>query len=270
MKESVSKNETNNKKSKDDRKDNSISSDNDEESSDSPKKGFRFPTPPPFLRIILIILADLITTLNFVSGVIAIVLICIDPQSTIYFLWACRLILLAIIFDFADGIPARLANKEPGFFGTIIDSIADSVSFGLAPGILIAFSYPFSNPQNQSYLVVAIFSVIIGVYFASCALYRLIRFTKAPSKKWFKGIPAPGAGCAAALYGIMRLYLENNLNWSSLSIPIVGLLCMVLTATMMIVKIRYPTTKLRKNPIEIFLLGLTAVVLFSLAFIPLK
>ncbi|MHA1188355.1 MAG: CDP-alcohol phosphatidyltransferase family protein, partial [Candidatus Heimdallarchaeota archaeon] len=80
---------------------------------------------PKFVRISLIILANTITTLNLASGVTAIVLTIIyfiDPTKYILSIWAARLVLLAIIFDFTDGIPARLAKKNPGFFGTVVDS----------------------------------------------------------------------------------------------------------------------------------------------------
>ncbi|MBD3193068.1 MAG: hypothetical protein GF308_20695 [Candidatus Heimdallarchaeota archaeon] len=223
--------------------------------------------PPQFpkaIRYILIVLANTITFLNFASGVSAIVLVALDPRNVLYTLWGTRLILLAIIFDFSDGIPARLAQKEPGFFGTVVDSVADAFSFGLAPGVIIALSFSV----NQ--LALAIPSIIIGAYFGFSALFRLIRFTLKPSKKWFRGIPAPGAGCAAAVYIIIKLYLEEIHQFLPSAVPIIGLLFMGLIATLMIVTFKYPTTKLKKNFLEIFLLGLAAVVIFSLVFIPLE
>ncbi|MEA2069756.1 MAG: CDP-alcohol phosphatidyltransferase family protein [Asgard group archaeon] len=233
-------------------------------------KQFQIPTFHPALRFFFAILANFITFLNFSSGVVAIVLTIIDPTNTQYMLWAARLILLAIIFDFSDGIPARLAKKEPGFFGTVVDSVADTFSFGFAPSIMIAYSYPFTTIDTTKFLIMEILSITIGVYFGICTIYRLIRFTKTPSKKWFRGVPAPGAGCAVALYFIIKLYLENILDWKTIITPIFGLLFIVFTGTTMIISLKYPTTKLRKTPIEIFLLGLAAVVILSLVFIPLE
>ncbi|MFW9921838.1 MAG: CDP-alcohol phosphatidyltransferase family protein [Candidatus Thorarchaeota archaeon] len=234
------------------------------------KTGMKIPDFPRPLRIFFAILANLITSLNFASGVTAIILVSIDPRNPIYALWGARLILLAIIFDFSDGIPARLAKKEPGFFGIIVDSAADTVSFGFAPAVLISLSLPFIGVASPFHLALAILSVVVGVYFGICTIIRLVRFTKSPSKKWFNGIPAPGAGCAAATYIIFKLYIEEIVHSTHISVPIVGLLVMIFTATMMIVKFRYPTTKLRKNFLEIFLLGLTAVVIVSLTFVPLE
>ncbi|MHA1124749.1 MAG: CDP-alcohol phosphatidyltransferase family protein [Candidatus Heimdallarchaeota archaeon] len=226
---------------------------------------------PTFVRISLVILANTITTLNFASGVTAIVLsiiFFIDPTKDILSLWAARFVLLAIIFDFIDGIPARLAKKNPGFFGTVVDSAADTVSFGFAPAVMIALSLPLVNTISTAHLVLGICSVVIGVYFGFCTIFRLIRFTKTPSKKWFQGIPSPGAGCAAAVYIIIKLFIENKVGSSTIATPIVGLLFMIIAATMMIVKVRYPTTKLPKNFLEVFLLGLTAIVIVTLAVMP--
>lgn len=231
---------------------------------------FKIPEFSRPVRFLFMILANLITTLNFASGVIAIVLVSIDPRNEIFALWAARLVLLAIIFDFTDGIPARLAKKEPGFFGIVVDSAADTVSFGFAPSVMIALSLPFNNPVSTTHFYLAISSVVVGAYFGFCTIFRLIRFTKSPSKKWFKGIPAPGAGCAAALYIMIKLYIEVEIGSTSIITPIIGLLLMIFTGTMMIVTFRYPTTKLRKNFLEIFLLGLTAIVIVSLTFVPLE
>ncbi len=237
------------------------------------EKKWEPPKLPKFVRIFLIILANTLTFLNFASGVAAIVLVIIysttyDPLNYQYVLWAGRLILLAIIFDFSDGIPARLAQKKPGFFGTVVDSAADTVSFGFAPAIMIALSLPIANAESTAHLILAIFSILVGIFFGVCTTIRLVRFTKAPSKKWFKGIPSPGAGCAAAVYIIIKLFIELEVESTTIATPIVGLILMVITATMMIVKVKYPTTKLPKNALEVFLLGLAAVTIIALAVTP--
>jgi len=230
------------------------------------------PEFPRFLRIILAIIANTITFLNFASGVAAIVLVSINARNFYlgieldnfkFVLWAGRLVLLAIIFDFTDGIPARLAQKKPGFFGTFVDSAADTVSFGLAPAVMIALSLPLRNTISPAHQILGVFSVLVGVYYGFCTLFRLVRFTKTPSKKWFKGIPSPGAGCAAACYIIIKLYIESQIGSDTIATPIIGLILMILTGTMMIVQIKYPTTKLPKNFLEIFLLGLAAVTIVA-------
>ena len=232
------------------------------------KEKRKIPEFPKWLRIIFALLANLITTLNFAAGVTAIVLVSIDPRNELYLLWAGKLVLLAIIFDFSDGIPARLANKKPGFFGTFVDSAADTVSFGFAPAVMIAMSLPLLPAISTTHFILAIFSIIVGVYFGFCTIFRLVRFTKAPSKKWFKGIPSPGAGCAAAIYIVIKTYVENQIGSNTIIVPIIGLIFMIFAATMMIVKIKYPTTKLPKNFLEVFLLGLAAITIIAVVATP--
>ena len=60
-------------------------------------KRWQAPPLPPAVRYLLIALANLITSLNFASGVAAIVLVGIDPRNVTYTLWAARLILLAVL-----------------------------------------------------------------------------------------------------------------------------------------------------------------------------
>ncbi len=232
------------------------------------EKKWKIPEFSKPIKTFFAILANFITFLNFSSGVIAIVLVIIDPRNSVYVFWAGKLVLLAIIFDFSDGIPARLAKKKPGFFGTVVDSAADTISFGFAPAVMISLSLPILSTESNAHFALAICSVIVGCYFGFCTIFRLIRFTKTPSKKWFKGIPSPGAGCAAAIYIIIKLYIEVELNSTSIATPIIGLIMMIITGTMMIVKIKYPTTKLRKNYLEIFLLGLAAITILVIAAIP--
>jgi len=258
------------------------SNESDQEATSQPtareqEKKWKPPEFPRFLRIILAIIANTITFLNFASGVTAIVLVIINSRNFYLgieldnyklVLWAGRLVLLAIIFDFTDGIPARLAQKKPGFFGTFVDSAADTVSFGLAPAVMIALSLPLINTISTAHQILGVFSVLVGLYFGFCTIFRLIRFTKTPSKKWFQGIPSPGAGCAAACYIIIKLFIEVQIGSDSIITPIIGLILMILTGTMMIVKIKYPTTKLPKNFLEIFLLGLAAVTIVACAVTP--
>ncbi len=227
------------------------------------EKKWKPPELPRYLRIILTVIANTITLLNFASGVTAIILISIDPRNYLFALWAARLVLLAIIFDFTDGIPARLAKKKPGFIGTFVDSAADTVSFGLAPAVMISLSLPILNTESTAHFILAIFSIIVGLYFGFCTIFRLIRFTKEHTKKWFKGIPSPGAGCVAACYIMIKLFIEEQVESTSIATPIVGLILMILTGTMMIVTIKYPTTKLPKNFLEVFLLGLAAVTIVA-------
>lgn len=80
-------------------------------------------------------LPDLLTTANLCCGV-ASILLASRGQLTI----ACGLVFLAALFDVLDGLAARALGQGGSEFGKQLDSLADMVSFGVAPGFLIVFS----------------------------------------------------------------------------------------------------------------------------------
>ncbi len=116
------------------------------------------------------------------------------------------LIFLAMVFDALDGRVARL-TRRPSDFGGQLDSLADVVSFGVAPALLVV---ALLTRQFRGEWVVAPFGdlfgraawVMAGLYVA-CAALRLARFNveNAPGEQShmsFKGLPSPGAGGALA------------------------------------------------------------------------
>lgn len=108
--------------------------------------------------------------------------------------YAALAIIGSIVFDTFDGKVARLTHTSTKF-GMELDSLADAVSFGVAPAFLI---YGFALHQA------GVFGIIACFLFISGALLRLARFNiEAPDEgvqTYFKGIPAPGgAACIAAL-----------------------------------------------------------------------
>jgi CDP-diacylglycerol---serine O-phosphatidyltransferase len=103
---------------------------------------------------------------------------------------AARAIGIAAILDSLDGFIARLTNSTSGF-GLQLDSLADVISFGLAPSIL-ALSWGLSAADNRLALV-AVFT------FAICGAMRLARFNiQAGNLKHFVGLPIPAGGGAIA------------------------------------------------------------------------
>lgn len=105
---------------------------------------------------------------------------------------AARAIGIAIILDALDGRIARLANASTDF-GLQLDSLADVVSFGVAPSIL-AFVWGFGPIHNQ-------LGWIAAFTFTICAAMRLARFNlQAGGLKHFLGLPSPaGGGTIAAI-----------------------------------------------------------------------
>ena len=103
---------------------------------------------------------------------------------------ACALIALSVVFDIADGAVARLVGAVSPF-GLQFDSLADLVSFGLAPALL-AFAL-FSDGRDS----LDALGWIACFLWVACAAIRLARFNTTidptADKRYFIGLPSPGA-----------------------------------------------------------------------------
>ena len=115
---------------------------------------------------------------------------------------AMGLILLAAVLDGIDGRLARLL-KAQSRFGAELDSLADFLSFGVAPAVLI-FTWALGGTRSVGWIVVMAFAVAAGL--------RLARFNAAidvEKPRWqgnyFTGVPAP----AGALTVLLPLYIDG-------------------------------------------------------------
>lgn len=139
------------------------------------------------------ILPNLFTTGNLFFGFLAIV------QSFHHdFLKAAYSILIASVFDNLDGKVARLA-RATSQFGVEYDSLADLISFGMAPAFLVF------NSDLSSYHRLGLLAAFL---FAACGALRLARFnvvTKRVSSRFFVGLPIP----AGAVF-LVSLELVKN------------------------------------------------------------
>jgi len=121
----------------------------------------------------------------------------VDWGQNDLFVLSAWLILLAMVFDFLDGAVARLTKTESAF-GAEMDSLADVVSFGIAPALLVLAICHDAHIATKGTAVVA------GLYAVFAAL-RLARYNvesgtirpetkdKMASKEYFHGLPSPAA-----------------------------------------------------------------------------
>lgn len=147
-------------------------------------------------------LPSAITLLSVLCGFSSVVMSinAAGDEPRIYFLWAAGLLLAAGIFDALDGRIARATNTATEF-GVQLDSLADVLSFGMAPAIL-AYRYGFfilglGDPQLRAVGWAASF------FFVACGALRLARFNVqvgTVDARFFVGMPIPaGAACVAAV-----------------------------------------------------------------------
>ncbi len=178
-------------------------------------------------------------------------------------------ILMAVVFDSLDGRLARLGGRE-SLFGREFDSLADVVSFGLAPALMVFFLI-LSPDQLPLFRHIGWF---IGFIYLLCAAVRLARFNVLThpavytqqylsATKDFIGLPVPAA--AGVIASLVLLLTEQDLQHWAVLLP----LLMLLIAYLMVSPIRYPSfkeidwhTKARFQTFIVLLVGVALVFLF--------
>ena len=201
----------------------------------------------------------MVTLGNLACGALAIVNIFNDePKTAVY------LVLLAAVLDFFDGFLARLL-KVSGEFGKQLDSMADLVTFGLAPSCLLySFSSNIDGVYRYSFLLLAAFSA-----------FRLAKYNldTRQSSTSFIGVPTPVTGITvmslAMVDGsfIYDLVFDNKYGF---------LIFCAIASYLLISEIKLPSNKPKRGPISnyyhhIFLLatGIVSIVFFRWLAVPI-
>ena len=165
---------------------------------------------------------DVISILNLVFGFLAILMVMANHLT-----YASLCILVAVVFDSVDGWVSRKLNRDDQFgFGKNIDSLADIVSFGVAPSVLLYYM-GLGISEWAAYLM-----GIVAVLTLVCGMLRLTRYNVISDKinyHGFVGFPIPGTAIIIATY-----YLSGLFNVG------VAAILMLFAAYLMISTIRYP------------------------------
>ena len=155
---------------------------------------------------------NLFTLLNLVVGCVAIILILQTESIIIYtdesfassfnipesLVWGCLLLFAAALVDFLDGFVARLF-KATSAMGAQLDSLADVVSFGAAPGIILYQLLRFGFMRDENGLDTPFWYLLPVLIVPAAAAYRLARFNLDHSHRiGFQGLPTPAAGLLVA------------------------------------------------------------------------
>jgi CDP-diacylglycerol--serine O-phosphatidyltransferase len=209
------------------------------------------------------VLPSLVTILNGVCGFTAIVFASKGPEAGIgqlsYFAMACYMILAAMIADMLDGRLARISQNTSSFGGQL-DSLCDTISFGVAPAFLMlkVFEHKLAgfaeiNPASGSFLQRFIW--VAAAAYVSCAAIRLARFNveneeNESAHMSFVGLPSPAAaGVLVSLVMVQQqtlpeLFARNPQAYRICENTIVYTLPFLAlgTAILMVSRIRYPHT----------------------------
>lgn len=176
--------------------------------------------------------ADMITLISALMGFASIIMTAGGQTDA-----ALILILAAVIADAADGVVARRSGS--GVLGANLDSLADVISFGVAPAF--AAFYFLGTMGAAAWIVPGLFLI--------CGILRLARFNISTKKEGFEGIPITSGGFIAALYLLVRDL-----------VPYAGyvfVLLLIIVSLLMVSTVSYPKLK---NPVIVVPMGFLLVL----------
>lgn len=216
---------------------------------------------------------NIITSLNLTSGFIAIVFASNgEPVTASWFIVA------AMIFDFFDGFAAR-SLKAYSEIGRELDSLADLVSFGVAPAFIIyKMLVPALNlsPESGNALTISGILSLTPVIMPVCAALRLAIFNLDTTQKTsFKGLPTP----ANAIAVITAVIAAGNtqlpfLDWFTGSpaalIIYTVILSLLMVTRLPLLSLKFTNLRLAGNEARFILIGLVLVsfIFFGFASTP--
>ena len=178
------------------------------------------------------------------------------------------LLMVAAIADFMDGALARVINAESEF-GLLFDSLADAVSFGVAPSVLMLKSLSVEQGSRLSFL-----AATGAMIYSLCCILRLVRFNvKAAAsrgnteemkaqKKNFTGLPVPAAAAAFVSANLLfvspafKNYFDLSNIWRSVILAVIG----ILLGYLMVSRWRFPSLKVLRFRVASFPLIVCTVI----------
>jgi CDP-diacylglycerol---serine O-phosphatidyltransferase len=224
---------------------------------------------------------NLFTLLNLFFGCIAIVFILQNGISVMYSadgtqlidmpekIWMASLFMgLAGLVDFLDGFVARLF-KATSDKGKQLDSLADAVSFGAAPGMILYQFLRMSFMKQENGVDVSMLWLLPAFIVPCAAVYRLAKFNLDNSQQYsFKGVPTPAVGLLIASFPLIYWNTSNEqlvsllLNkWVLYAIIII--LSYLMVSKLEIISLKFKDYSIQNNLPKIILL---AVLIISAVF----
>jgi CDP-diacylglycerol--serine O-phosphatidyltransferase len=182
-------------------------------------------------------------------------------------------IAIAAVIDFLDGFVARLMDI-PTELGKQLDSLADVVSFGVAPGIILYQFLRMGFIKDSDGIEASSLLLVPAFIFTCAGAYRLARFNLDTSQQYgFKGVPIPAAGLVVASLPLIYWYGNSDaiynliLNKWFLYILII-LLSWLMVSKLPIMAMKFKDYSIKNNMSKIILLViaiLSAILLKWLA-----
>ena len=214
-------------------------------------------------------LPNLITCLNLVSGCISIVMALRGNIET-----AALLIILSAVFDFFDGFTARLLHAK-STIGVDLDSLADVVSFGVAPAFmlfgLIKISHGLPDITVSDVNLLPFVALIVPLFTA----LRLAKFNiDTRQTESFIGLPSPASGLLLASLPLVRsqLYEGQSLFYMVVTnayfyVGIGLLMSFLMVSELPLFGLKFKSFALKGNEVRYFFLLSAIILIIALQFV---
>lgn len=192
-------------------------------------------------------------------------------------IWMASLFIgIAAVVDFLDGFVARLFNATSEM-GKQLDSLADVVSFGVAPSMIVYQFLRMSFAKEESGVDVSVIWLMPALFIAAAGAYRLARFNLDTSQQYgFKGVPIPAVGLLLASLPLIYWNTENvtviNLllnKWVLYALILA--VCWLMVSKLPLMALKFKNLSLKNNLSKIILIvfSLAAVLIFHWLSVPI-
>ena len=228
---------------------------------------------------------NLFTLLNLVFGCIAIVFILQTGQSIVYvesngftswdlpekIAMGSLFIFAAAVVDFLDGFVARLF-KASSEMGKQLDSLADVVSFGVAPGLILYQLLRISFAKETEGLDVSVAALLPAFLIPCAGAWRLAKFNIDNEQQYsFKGVPIPAVGITIASLPLIVHFQQFNLQeilfnkW--MLYGIIVLLSWLMVSNIPLMSLKFKDGSLKNNMPKYILLAIAIVAAIVLKWV---
>ena len=215
-------------------------------------------------------LPNLITLFNLLLGCI-VTLLLIENNLEVKNVFI--ITVMCLILDYLDGYIARKFNTKSDV-GIQLDSLADLVSFGLVPAILLYNMFK-DAPSSSVGSILSSFIPFFGFIITLSSAYRLARYnTRKSTSKFFKGLPTPGN--AVLIYSFAIISAEGN-SFSKIILDYNVLILMVIVSSILLVSnlkllnFKFGSLKFKGNKSRFFIIfiSIPTLIIFGIYAIPL-
>ncbi len=175
---------------------------------------------------------------------------------------AALMLYAAAAVDFLDGFVARLF-KATSELGKQLDSLADVVSFGVAPGVILFQLLRMSFAREENGLDIPIAYLLPAFIFSVSAAYRLGKFNIDASQQYgFRGVPTPAAGLLVASFPLILHYGNNLFSINTLLVNIwvlygvILILSWLMVSNLPLMALKFKDYSVKNNLSKIILLAI--------------